>query len=88
MGHVVINGKTVEGDHTGFLFQITVKRAWQNLDGTWVTPEEGGLQEAARMQLTAVYILRRQGMVAQWVAMCPIFELLTREKVYGGWGGQ
>ena len=73
-------GRNVEkcgrgGAHTGFLRQITEKQVWRNTDGTWVTPSEGGVKEAAGMKFFAIYIGRRQGMVDQWVALHPIFRV-------------
>ena len=71
--------KMVEGTHTGFLRQITGKRAQRNADETWVTPAAGEVLETAGTQSAATYIGRRQGMVAQWVALRPIFEVCARE---------
>ena len=74
--------KKVEGAHTGFLRQITGKRAWQIGDGTWETPRAEVVREAAGTQLVVIYIGRRKATVAQWVALWPIFEVCAGEKVY------
>ena len=61
----------------------------RNPDKTWVTPEAGCVQESAGMQSAATYISHRQGAVAQWVELIPIFEVCAREKGYNeGGGGQ
>ena len=65
--------RKVEGAHTGFLQQITGKRARRLGDGTWKTPGAEGVREAAATQSDMTYIGRRQATVAQWVALHPLF---------------
>ena len=45
-----------------------------------------GVRELAGTQSAMTYIGRRQGTVAQWVALRPIFEVYTGEKGYEGGG--
>ena len=62
--------------------------SWQNMGGTWVTPEAGKVQSSAGMKSVVTHIRCRQGTVEQWVALRPIFKLCAREKGYeGGRGG-
>ena len=75
---------TAEDTHTGFMSQITGKRARRKVDGMWVTPRAEVVQEAAGNQSEMTYIGIRQGVVAQWVVMRPIFEACTRETGYEG----
>ena len=70
--------KTVEGVHTGFLRRIMGKRAQRITGGMWVTPAAGEVWEAMGTQLAATYIGHRQGTVAQWVALHPIFKFCAR----------
>ena len=44
------------------------------------------MREAAGTQLAMTHIGRRQGTVAQWVALRPIFEVCAGEKVKEGGG--
>ena len=44
------------------------------------------MREAVGTQLSMTYIGRRHGTVAQWVALWPIFEVCTVEKVKEGGG--
>ena len=65
----------VEGTHTGFLWQITGKRAQWLPYGTRETPGAEAVQEAAGNNLAMKYIGIRQETVAQWVALRPIFKV-------------
>ena len=69
-----------------FLRQIMGKRAWRKSDGKWVTTKAEVVWKAAGTQSEMIYIGRRQGMVAQWVALWPIFEVCARDTVYTGGG--
>ena len=47
--------------------------------------------QAAGMQPLQTYIDRRQVMMADWVATCPIFEVCAQEEIWGmqaGGGGR
>ena len=70
--------KKLEGTNTGFLIQITRKRARRVADGTWETPWAELVQEVAVTQLAMTYIGRRQETVSQWVDLGPLFELCAR----------
>ena len=70
--------RTVKCAPTGLLIQITGKQARRDPDETWVTLAVGEVMGASGMQSVATYIVRRQGMVSQWMVMIPIFEVLTR----------
>ena len=74
--------KTVEGTHTGFLRQITGKREWWRVDSTWFTQVADEVWEEAGTWSETNYIGRRQGAVAQWVALQSIFEVYARVMVY------
>ena len=68
--------RNVEWIHTGLLCQITGKR--QIRDGTWETPGAEGVWEAAGTLSARTYIGIRQATVAQWVALCTLFEVCAR----------
>ena len=54
------------------------KRQW---DGTWVDPTIGAALENVGLDEIRVYIVRRQNMVAQYIATPPIMDLcLTAEQ--------
>ena len=76
--------RSLEGTHSGFLRHIMGNQARRKADRTWVTPKSEVLWEAAVTQLEITYIRRRQGAVAQWVALRPIFEVCTRRAGYSG----
>ena len=61
--------KKLEGTNTGFLIQITRKRARRVADGTWETPWAELVREVAGTQLAMTYIGRQQATVSQWVAL-------------------
>ena len=61
--------KIVEGEHTGFLRQITGTWTQQTTVRMRVTPSAGGFWEAEVTQSETTYIGCRQGTVAQWVAL-------------------
>ena len=63
--------------HTGLLqlHHITGNPARQEPDEMWVMPAEGVVLDSAGMQFPATYIGHIQGTVAQWVALCLIFEV-------------
>ena len=67
--------RKVEGSHMGFLSHITVDRALRKVEGIWETSRAVLVREAAGTQLVMTYIGRQQGMVSQWVALRPIFEV-------------
>ena len=73
--------KKVEGAHTGFLKDITGKRARRIKGGAWETPGSEVVREAAGTQSAMTYIGRRQAIVEQWVALPPIFEVCAGDKV-------
>ena len=77
----------IEGTHTEFLRMITGKRTKQLGDGTWETPGEEGIREAAVTQSARINIERRQETVAQWVALHTLFRVCAMETGYEG-GGQ
>ena len=78
--------KRIEGTHTEFRRMIMGKRTKQLGDGTWDTPGAEVIQEAAGTQSARIYIERRQVTVAQWVALCPLFDACARETGYEGGG--
>ena len=67
--------KTVQGAHTSFLYQITGNWVRRNTGRTWVTPSSRGVGEVAVINSEATYIGRRQGTMAQWVALRPTFKV-------------
>ena len=75
--------RNVEGTQTGFLSQITGKKAQHKADCRWLTPREEVVREAAVTESTMTYIGRRQGMVGDTDAD---FEVCAGEKVYEGGG--
>ena len=52
----------------------------------WETPGAEVVREAAGSQLAMNYIGTRQEIVAQWVALRPMFEVCEGEKGYEGGG--
>ena len=68
--------------HMEFLKMITGKRVKQLEDGTWETPGEEVIREAAGTQSDRIYIERRQATVAQWVALRSLFEVCVRDTGY------
>ena len=70
----------MEGTHVVFLSQIKRKRYQRTTDRIWETPEAGEVLKASRMQTSGTYIGRRQGTVAQWVVLQPIFEVCAQEQ--------
>ena len=67
--------KRIEGKHTEFLQIIMGNIVKQLGDGTWETPGVEGIREAAGTESARIYIEQRQATVAQWVALCPLFEV-------------
>ena len=67
--------RMAEGTRIVFLVQIMVKRARRKADRTWYIPEAEEVREAAETKHATTYTGRRQGTVAQWVALRPIFEV-------------
>ena len=76
----------LEGLHTDFLRHITGNRERQIVDGTQETPGAGVMKEMVGTHSEMTYIGRQQATVAQWVALRPIFEVCSGEKVYKGGG--
>ena len=76
--------KRVEGSYIEFLQMITCKRAKRLGDGTWYTPGAEGIREAPGTQLARIYIEKQKATVAQWVDLCPLFEVCARETGYEG----
>ena len=76
--------RKVEGTQTGFLRNITGKRSLRKADRRWETPRGEVVQEAAGTHSEMNYTWIRKGNVEQWVALLPIFEVCSGEKVYGG----
>ena len=74
--------RTVEDTHTVFFSHIRGERVRRKAEGTWVMPREEVLREAAGTQSTITCIIRRQGVVAQWVAMWTIVKVCSRETGY------
>ena len=48
----------------------------------WETPGVESIQEASGTQSDRIYIEQQKATVAQWVALCPLFELCTRYTGY------
>ena len=78
--------RTVEGTHTGFLIPVRGKWERQKADRTWVTTNVEVVREAEGTHPEMAHIGRRQGTVAQWVMLRPIFEVCERETGYEGGG--
>ena len=74
--------KNIEGSHTDFFRQITRNRAQRIVDRTWKTSREGMVRGTAGKQSEMNYIGRQQSIVAQWVALGPIFEVCAGETGY------
>ena len=79
-----VTERMLVGTHTGFLQQITGKWARQKPDRTFVTPSEGEVLGGVGMKSAATYLGHRQGVVSQWVALRPIFEVFEMDQVYRG----
>ena len=74
--------RIVEGTHIRFLRQITGKQARRTVEGMWVTPKVEVVQESLGSQSVMAYIGRTHETVAQWMEMCPIFDVCVRETIY------
>ena len=71
--------RTVKGTFTVFLRQITGKRTHQMEDKIRSTAETEKVRETTGTQSDTTDTGKRQGIVAQWVALWQIFEVSTRE---------
>ena len=78
--------RIVEGTHIRFLRQITGKQARRTVEGMWVTPKVEVVQESLGSQSVMAYIGRTHETVAQWMEMCPIFDVCENETGYEGEG--
>ena len=76
----------VELTHIGFLGHIKGNRECITADGTWTTPKTGVVLRVSGIHGAATYIGQRQGRVAQWVTLGPIFNVCAREKGFEGQG--
>ena len=77
---------SIEETHTELLQMIMGKRLKQLGDEIWETPGAEGTREGLGNQSESIYIEQQQATVAQWVALCSLFEVCTREKGYEGGG--
>ena len=78
--------RKVEITQKVFLWKTMGKQVRRKEDKKWEKPKAEVVREAAGTQSAMIYIGRRQGTVAQWVALRPIFEVCTGEKSYKGLG--
>ena len=76
----------IEGIHVGFLRQVMLIKDQRLGDNTWRKEGGGRLLRAAGTKPLRECINRRQAMVAEWVALCAIFKVYTKEMVYKGGG--
>ena len=67
--------RMVDGTQTGSMIQITGKQVRRKADGARVIPKAEVVREAVGNQSAVIYTRIRQGAVAQWVAMRPIFQV-------------
>ena len=51
----------------------------------WATPKAEELLRESGIHTESKYIVRRQGAVAQWVVLRPMFEVYDWEKGFEGW---
>ena len=59
----------------------------QQEDRTWQQVAANIFLEKAGTQPLGTYIYRKQAIVMEWVAFCPILEVCDRETGYDGGGG-
>ena len=80
--------KTVDVIHTGFLKQITGKKALRKVDGTWSTPKAEEVQEEVGTQTEMTHIGIKQETAAQWVVLPSIFKACERDMGCEGGGNR
>ena len=76
----------VEGNHITSLRNITGKKEHINADGMLETPEAKEVLRESETKTASTYIGRRQGTVAQWMDLRPIFEVCAWEPWFVGGG--
>ena len=80
--------KRISGVHMIFLQQVTWKRAKRSSYGTWRQEGSESALKVAGTQEVRMFIDRRQEMVAQWVALRPIFEVCAQQETSYKGGGR
>ena len=68
----------LEGVHVGFLQQVTKSKAKTLRDELWRKAATEKLLQGATTQPLQTYFDRRQAIVAEWVALRPIFDVCAR----------
>ena len=82
-------GQSLEGFQHSVAQRITGRQPRQLLDGSWGCPLLGAVMQEAWFEDMEEYVLKRQNMVAQYIAMRPIMDL-CKETVWmpGTWVGK
>ena len=74
----------VEVSHVVLLRQINRKRASRTKYCTWETPAASEMLRETKMKTADTYIGCSQGMVSQYVALHPIFEVCEHHQCFEG----
>ena len=82
-GYFMIYAEVV---HVEFLRQLTGKKARRLENKTWRKEMLDSVLQAEGKKSLRDYINKRQAAVADWVDLCPIFEVCAKETGYKGWG--
>lgn len=72
--------KALEGFHHRVARRISRKMPRRRPDGSWYYPPLAGALRDAGLAPISEYIARRQGTIAQYIALRPILEIVTREE--------
>ena len=76
----------LEGLHVGFLRQVTGTKTQSLGNEPWIKEGADRVLQAAGTKPLWEYLNRRQAMVAEWVALRPIFEVCAKVIGYEGGG--
>ena len=72
----------LEGEHVGFLWQITRKKSKKLRDGLWWQATAKTVLQVAWRQPLKTDVDMRQAKVAEWVDLGPILDFCVREMGY------
>ena len=72
----------LDGVHVGFQQQETGMKARRLGDKTWTKEGPERVLQTAGTEPLQDYMNKRQATVAEWVALCPIFEVCAKETGY------
>jgi len=76
--------KALEGFHHRAARRISRKMPRRRPDGSWHYPPLAGALRDAGLAPISEYVARRQGTIAQYIALRPIFDVVTREEKQRG----